>query len=367
VEVLVADVLVALVVEDAGHAHRRAVPAGLAVVGGVVGHVAVKGPVPRFVGGPLDLEELARGDVLGLLTVAGRARHGVPVAGDDLEVVPVQVHGVVLVGGVVQPHADAVALADGQRLVRGLPRRAVHGVEAEVAAVGEGLDELVLLVGGELLQAEDEVAVHLFRGWLRLGQHHEDALEAAKRLLRPVGVGVIGERADVARLELVQVALARRHGLDLGDAGHPVVLVGHVHAVEVDGGGLVELVLQLYPHRLALVGHERRPRRRAVVAPRPDRLEREVGHPVLDLRGRDLESAHSALELAELGGHPRCFRHRGLDLALPLRRHHRGDEHTEHGRTHSNHQPTSHSSPFPDAHFFPTPTSSRRPLRACAW
>lgn len=121
----------ALLVEDTGgHPDWRPVVAGTHPVRGVVGKVSVKDPVAGVVGAKLDIEEVTRIDGLGCLP---GLRHRMAILGHHHLVVSVQLHGVGLLGGVIDPDPDKIAFVDGDRPTGGVSRFAVDGVERKVA------------------------------------------------------------------------------------------------------------------------------------------------------------------------------------------------------------------------------------------
>jgi len=99
----------ALVVKYSGHTDRGAVVTGAYAVGGVVREVAVKDPVTRVVRGELQLVKVAGVDGLGGLADLWDS---VAVFGHHDFVVSMQMHGVGLLGSVVNADPDPIALLD---------------------------------------------------------------------------------------------------------------------------------------------------------------------------------------------------------------------------------------------------------------
>jgi len=137
--------------------------------------------------------------------------------------------------------------------------------------------------------------------------HHEGAEQPRRHLRRGVEVRVVHVRAGVADLELVGEGLAG-HDRVLVEARHPVHVVGQQQAMEVDGRGVVELVVEHHPDPVPQVDVDARPRDLTVVR-----------HGGLDLAG-----GHLPVQL--VGGEVEHLRPVGCDLGLerlvagPLRR-----------------------------------------------
>ena len=246
---------------DADHG-RQVVAHG---VHGVVALVTMKGPVTLLVGDKLDLAHLAHGDVRGHLGPARRRRHRPAVRAGHLELVAVQVDGVVGHGQVADAHPHPVVQADVQCIdPREDPAVPAPQVEIEHGHDPRGVAARLDVIG---VEQEDKIPVH--RGDQRVvlpRVGHPGAHHAHGHLGHLVGVGVVHEGAGPARREFVDKGLARPDRR-LGEAGDAVHAVGQPLPVPVDAGVLGQPVGDKDAHPVTLHHLDGRARALAVVAP----------------------------------------------------------------------------------------------------
>jgi hypothetical protein len=144
--------------EDSGHADWGAVVTGVHAVGGVVREVAVEDPAPRVVRGELQLVKVAGVDGLDGLADLWDS---VAVFGHHDFVVSMQMHGVGLLGGVVNADPDPIALLDRDGSAGSVAGLAVDRVEGELLGHprAEGLHQGAFLLPTKDLQGHVHVNV----------------------------------------------------------------------------------------------------------------------------------------------------------------------------------------------------------------
>ena len=285
---------------------------------GVVALVAVESPVAGFVGNEFHLAHLAHGHIRRHLGPAGGLRHGAAVGARDLELMTVDMDGVVGHGQIAHADAHLVTLTSHQRADSG-EGAAVESPDIEIRHLvdarrhGAGLDR----IGAE---QEGIVALHLVDQRVGcLGVSDPQAHHAHGHLHHLIRMRVVHEGAGAARLELVDEGLARRD-MGLVQAAHTVHAIGQTLAMPVDGGALGQAVGDEDAHLVAFHHLDRGARRLAVVAPHIDEeAGRHLAHHGL---GHEVELLDARIHAPGRG--PAVERDHGLVGATVGRRQRRG-------------------------------------------